>query len=262
VRAAAEVPLHGGTANRGQVHRVGDTVRRPLRPSSPATHALLRHLEEVGFDGAPRVLGIDDAGREVLSYVPGEAVTAPAPAWGLTDAALAGVGRLLRRFHEAAAGFDPTPYTWSHDVPEPFRRGGVAHNDPNLDNVVFRDGVAVALIDFDLAAPGAPVWDVAAAARLWAPLRAPVDIADSRRHRELDRLRILVDAYGLDEQGRADLLVAVLESHEWMCEIVRSGAADGVAGFAAYWTPEAEARNLRARSWLRRNADAVAAVLG
>jgi Phosphotransferase enzyme family len=261
VRAAAEIPLHGGTANRGRVHRVGDTVRRPLRPSSPATHALLRHLEDVGFEGAPRVLGIDDAGREVLSYVPGEAVTAPAPAWGLTDTALASVGRLLRRFHEAAADFDPSPYTWAHDVPAPFDRGGVAHNDPNLDNVVFRDGRAVALIDFDLAAPGAPIWDVAATARLWAPLRAPSDITDSRRFHELSRLRILVDAYGLDETGRAELLDAVLESHEWMCDIVRDGAVSGVPGFADYWTPEAEERNLRARSWLRRNADAVAEAL-
>jgi hypothetical protein len=261
VRAAAEIPLHGGTANRGLVHRVGDTVRRPLRPTSPATHALLRHLEEVGFEGAPRVLGIDDAGREVLSYVPGEAVTAPAPAWGLTDPALASVGRLLRRFHEAVADFDPTPYTWAHEVPAPFDRGGVAHNDPNLDNVVFRDGRAVALIDFDLAAPGAPLWDVAATARLWAPLRAPVDVSDARRHRELARLRILVDAYGLDEQGRGELVTAVLTSHEWMCDIVRSGAIAGVPGFAAYWTPEAEQRNERAREWLLRTADAVAAVL-
>ena len=106
---AVEIPLLGGTANRGRVHRVRDTVRRPLRPTSAATHALLRHLEEVGFDGAPRVLGIDEAGREVLSYVPGEAVTAPAPGWGLTDAALDSVGRLLRRFHDAVAGLRPEP---------------------------------------------------------------------------------------------------------------------------------------------------------
>ncbi|WP_214405618.1 phosphotransferase enzyme family protein [Pseudonocardia lacus] len=261
MKAAAEVPLHGGTANRGRVHRVGDTVRRPLRPTSTATHALLRHLEDVGFDGAPRVLGVDDAGREVLSYVPGEAVTAPAPAWGLTDEALASVGRLLRRFHQAAADFDPTPYTWAHEVPAPFSGGGIAHNDPNLDNVVFRDGTAVALIDFDLAAPGAPVWDVAATARLWAPLRAPVDVADARRFRALRRLRILVDAYGLDEDGRGSLLAAVLDSHSWMCDIVQTGAVAGVPGFAEYWTPEAVARNERARRWLRENAAGVAAAL-
>jgi hypothetical protein len=74
-----EQPLSGGTANRGLVFRVGDTVRRPLRPTSPATHALLGHLDDVGFPGGPRFLGIDANGREVLSYIPGEAVTPPYP---------------------------------------------------------------------------------------------------------------------------------------------------------------------------------------
>jgi len=256
------VPLLGGTANRGRVHRVGDTVRRPMRPTSDATHALLRHLERVGFDGAPRVLGVDAEGREVLSYVPGQAVTAPAPAWGLTDEALRSVGRLLRRFHDAAATFDPTPYRWSHPAPAPFDGWGIAHNDPNLDNVVFRDGRAVALIDFDLAGPGSPVWDVAAAARLWAPLRDPVDTADVRRGRELERTRILVDAYGLDDAGRAAFLTALRDSHAWMCEIVRDGAERGVPGFAAYWTPEAQARQERARAWVDANAEAIAAAVG
>jgi Ser/Thr protein kinase RdoA (MazF antagonist) len=256
-----EVPLLGGTANRGQVHRVGDTVRRPLRPTSGATHALLRHLEDVGFDGAPRVLGVDDTGREVLSYVPGRAVTAPAPEWGLTDDALHSVGQLLRRFHDAAAAFDPAPYRWSHPAPAPFDGRGIAHNDPNLDNVVFRDGRAVALIDFDMAAPGSAVWDVAAAARLWAPLRDPADTADDRRGRELERARVLVDAYGLDRAGRAAFVQALRDSHTWMIEIVRAGAAGGVSGFAAYWTPEAAARQERGRAWLDRNADAVAAAV-
>lgn len=256
-----EVPLLGGTANRGSVHRVGDTVRRPLRPTAPAVHALLRHLEDVGFDGAPRVLGVDEAGREVLTYVPGQAVTVPLPGWGLTDAALRSVGELLRRFHEAVAGFDPSPYSWSASAPAPFDRSGVTHNDPNLDNVVFRDGRAVALIDFDLAAPGDPVWDVAGTARLWAPLRAPVDTGDERRDRELARLRILVDAYGLDPRDRARVAGAVVVHHEWMCALVDDGARRGVAGFAAYWTPEARERARRTRTWLEREASAIADAL-
>lgn len=258
---AAEVPLLGGTANRGLVHRVGDTVRRPMRPTSAATHALLRHLEDVGFDGAPRVLGIDDAGREVLTYVPGDAVTVPLPDWGLTDDALRSTGELLRRFHDAVAGFDPTPHTWSHPTPAEFRGGGIAHNDPNLDNVVFRDGRAVALIDFDLAAPGSPVWDLATAARLWAPLRSPSDVFDARRGRGLERLRILVDAYGLDEQGRALLVTALRDAHDWMVAIVAEGARDGVPGFAAYWTPEAAERARRTDAWMEHNTDAIRAVL-
>ncbi|MBN9100897.1 MULTISPECIES: phosphotransferase [unclassified Pseudonocardia] len=258
---ASEVPLLGGTANRGRVHRVGDTVRRPMRPTSAATHALLRHLEDVGFDGAPRVLGIDDAGREVLTYMPGDAVTVPLPDWGLTDDALRSTGELLRRFHDAVAGFDPAPHTWSHPTPAAFRGGGIAHNDPNLDNVVFRDGRAVALIDFDLAAPGSPVWDLATAARLWAPLRSPSDVSDVRRGRGLERLRILVDAYGLDEQGRELLVTALREAHDWMVTIVAEGARDGVPGFAAYWTPDAAERARRTDAWMEHNTDAIRAVL-
>lgn len=254
-----EIPLIGGTANRGRVHRVGDTVRRPMRPTAAATHELLRHLERVGFTGAPRFLGIDDDGREVVSYVPGHAITAPTPAWALTDAALRSVGELLRRFHDALADFDPRPHTWPVSAPTPFDTGIVTHNDPNLDNVVFRDGRAVALIDFDLAAPGSPVWDLAGAARFWAPLRATGDITDDRRHRQLDRLRILVDAYGSAES--CVVADAVLANHEWMCELVDDGARRGIPGFASYWTPTTRERAVRTRAWLEAHQSAIAAAL-
>jgi hypothetical protein len=105
-----EVQLEGGIANRGRVVRIGDTVRRPIRPTSRATHALLQHLGRVGFDGAPRFLGIDGQGREVLSYIPGAAVIPPYPAWALTDAALVSVAMLLRRYHEAVVDFDLSGY--------------------------------------------------------------------------------------------------------------------------------------------------------
>ncbi len=252
-----EIPLRGGTANRGRVYRVGDTVRRPLRPTAEGVHALLRHLEAAGFDGAPRFRGVDDAGREMLSYVPGEAVIAPAPAWGLTDEALRSVGKLLRRFHDAAASFDPTPYAWPHRHGE----GGMLHNDPNLDNVVFCGGRAVALIDFDLAAPGPPLWDVAATARLWAPLRDPEDVDDARRGRGLARVRVLADAYGLDAAGRAGLVGAVRESHDWMAALVADGAAQGIPGFVDYWTPQIRARTARARAWLEAHAEDLTAAL-
>lgn len=190
-----------------------------------------------------------------------QAVTAPAPPWGLTDASLRSVGGLLRRLHDAVAGFDPSPYTWTTSAPPPFAGTSVTHNDPNLDNVVFRDGRAVALVDFDLAAPGDPVWDVAGTARLWAPLRDPVDASDGRRHRELARLRILADAYGLDDDGRSRLAAATGAHHAWMCELVGDGARNGVPGFAEYWTPDAQARAARTDRWLERQSGAITAAL-
>lgn len=243
-----EEPLVGGTANRGLVVRVGDTVRKPWRPSSPGTAALLAHLEAVGFDGAPRHLGADEQGREVLTYVPGTALTPPYPRWALTDEALASVGRLLRRLHDAVEGFDASPHPWPQPVPEPWRTGLVSHGDPNLDNVVFRDGRAVALIDFDLAGPGSRVWDVAGAARLWAPLRLDSDITDARRGRALHRLEVLLDAYGLGAADRARLVDAVLAHHDWSYDIVRTAARSGHAAFAEHLAAVGR-RADRSRRW-------------
>jgi len=255
-----EQVLIGGTANRGLVVRVGDTVRRPLRPTSPALHALLAHLSGVGFPGAPRLLGVDDKRREVLSYTPGQAVIPPYPSWALTDAALTSVADLLRSYHEAVASFDPGGHDWPPPAPAPFRGGLVSHNDPNLDNVIFRGGHAVALIDFDLASPGSAVWDVASAARLWAPLRPDPDIADARRGRALHRFRVFVDAYGLPDADRERLAEAVLRNHDRSYDVVRGGVLAGHAGFADYWTGVAD-RATRTRRWYVRNQELLRAAL-
>jgi hypothetical protein len=96
-----EVPLLGGDVTEGLV-RVGATVRRPVQANSKLVHALLRHLEDVGFTGAPRFLGIDNAGREVLTYIEGEVAGRPRPAWIADEDRLASVGRLVRAYDDAA----------------------------------------------------------------------------------------------------------------------------------------------------------------
>jgi hypothetical protein len=53
------------------VERVGETVHRSTSSWTQAVHALLAHLELVGFKGAPRVLGFDGEGREVLTFIAG-----------------------------------------------------------------------------------------------------------------------------------------------------------------------------------------------
>jgi hypothetical protein len=249
-----EVLLVGGTANRGRVVRIADTVRRPLRPTSPATHALLRHLDAVGFTGAPRFLGVDEQDREVLSYVRGTAITPPYPAWALTDEALTSVAHLLRDYHQAVSSFDSTPQTWPSSPPAPFAGGLVSHNDVNLDNVVFREGRAVALIDFDLASPGCRVWDVACAARLWTPLRPDRYIDDARRGQVLGRFRLFVDSYGLPDADRDDLVTAVRQNHEWCYDVIGTAAANGHAGFSEYLDSGARERAERVREWYRETA--------
>ena len=260
-RGQREVPLEGGTANRGLVLRAGDTVRRPSPPGAAAVHALLHHLENVGFEGAPRHYGEDEHGREVLGYVDGDVPTAPYPAWAFTDDALISVAVLLRSYHEAVRSFDATAHEWSTTVPSPYRGALVAHNDPNLDNVVFRHGRAVALIDFDLASPGSAVWDAALAARLWVPLRdprdVPLDLVGSARR----RLRLFADAYGLPGPEREAMATALLATHTWCYDIVRAGAEQGRAGYQHYWTPSAQEHDVRGRRWLESNLESLRTAL-
>jgi hypothetical protein len=256
-----EEVLHGGTANRGRVVRVGDTVRRPQRSTSPATHALLRHLAEVGFTGAPRFLGVDDQAREVLSYLPGSPVLPPYPEWALTDEALVSVAHLLRDYHRAAAGFDATAHRWPPSPPAAYVEGLVSHNDVNLDNVVFRDGRAVALIDFDLASPGSRLWDVACAARLWAPLRPDAAIDDARRGRALHRFRLFVDSYGVPARDRPRVVEAVGANHGWFRTLIRTHAEEGHAFFAERWNSDARTRARQYAGWFADHEPALRAAL-
>jgi hypothetical protein len=172
-----EAPLTGG--NLSAVVRVGDTVRRPLQPWSAAVHGLLRHLAARGFDGAPRFLGIDDRGREILSFIAGEVGAYPLPAFMWSDEALAGAARLLRRLHDATRGYvAPDGATWQFAYPDRARHEVICHNDVAPYNMVFVDRQPRALIDFDTAGP----WSPHLGSRLRRlHLRAPRELRSPRR---------------------------------------------------------------------------------
>ncbi len=248
---SAGQPLSGGTANRGRVVRVGNTVRRPAAPCWRATHALLDHLAAVGFDGAPRILATGPA-TETLTYIEGRAAVPPLTDELLTDAALVSVADLLCRYHRAASSFNPAGRTWPRPVPARYRTGLVSHNDVYPANLVFRGERAVALIDFDLAGPGGAAWDFAAAARSFVPLLDEADVTDSRQGRALERFRILLTASGLPRADRRDVAEAVLANHDWTYAIVTEAAEAGHPAFAEHWRAVAPAA-ARARRWCQRH---------
>lgn len=180
-----EIPLAGGRITEGVV-RVGDTVRRPVGPHSPFVHQLLRHLEDVGSDAAPRLLGTDTKGREILSFQHGEARSEfRARDW--SPAQITAAAQLLRRLHDATAG---TPIAGGEET--------VCHNDFSPLNVAFVDGLPVSAFDFDQASPGPRTRDLAYASWLWllgADIEGPLD-------RQLALLRTFLDVYGLWDEGR------------------------------------------------------------
>ena len=184
--------LEGGLTN--TVVRIGDAVHRATGPWSPGVHALLRHLEQEGFGGAPRVHGHDEHGREILDFLPGDVAHPPLPDYALTDAAIEGAARLLRRYHDATANFHPVEGTvWRLTVEG--EREVMLHNDAAPYNTIFREGQPVAFFDFDFATPGPRAWDVAYAAYTWAPLYR-WEASEGRWPEAIRRLGVFLRGYG------------------------------------------------------------------
>jgi hypothetical protein len=224
------VPLSGGNMNSAVV-RVGDTVRRPAGPWTPAVHALLTHLHGAGFDGAPRPLGLDDRGREVLTFVPG---TVPWPAhFRLLDAdsQLRRAARLIREFHDAVAGFTPPPGArWQVLTPADGEEI-IAHHDLAPWNLVVGRS-QWAFIDWDTAAPGTRLWDLAYAMHGFVPLSAGPALARADAGR---RLRLIADAYDLAEADRAAVIPLLARRTRAMHDFLAREAARGSQPWARLW---------------------------
>jgi aminoglycoside phosphotransferase (APT) family kinase protein len=208
-------PLSGGMMN--TVVRRGDRVVRTTPPHAPALQEYLTALTASGFDGAPRPLALHENGTEELTFVEGNVAIPPFPAWATEDRTVSACARLLRRYHDAAAHvpFD-SGADWPTALSDPEGGTLLCHNDPCLENLVFRDGEGYALIDFDLAAPGRPVWDLAALAFYMGPTLPPEVLAESKFAGAdvVHRLRLLADGYGLSEADRLALPEAIEQYNE------------------------------------------------
>jgi hypothetical protein len=266
----AEIPLAGGDVTAGVV-RVGATVRRPLGPHSPLVHALLAHLESAGFAGAPRFLGIDGSGREVLSYIDGEVAGRPRPPWIADEARLASVGRLVRAYDDAAASFSPVPDGLPEAAagepagipPAPaYPPELVGHVDITPENVVFRDGLAYALIDFDMARPATRADEMFNAMMWWAPLFDPRDVDPLLQDLDVPRRsRIIADGYGLSGPDRERIMEVGLLRTRRAWYLMRQRAQVLGGGWQRMWDEGVGDVIKRREAWLDRNAATLTAAL-
>lgn len=226
MRSDEEIVLTGGNEN--TVVRIGDTVRRPLHPWSEAVHMLLRHLESVNFPESPRVLGIDEQGREVLTFLPGEVGNYPLTPEMASDSALVSAARLLRRYHDVVvmrADWESLP--WRYRDLEPARWEVICHSDFAPYNLVFQGANPVGIIDFDVAGPGPRLWDIAYTAFRIVPLASDENCRAFGFGESIDRvarLAAFLKAYGLDDStGLLEMVVTRVE--ELRDDILRRAAA-------------------------------------
>jgi hypothetical protein len=193
----AAVPLTGGRLTKGVV-RGGDTVRRPASRASEFIARLLRHFEARGVDWAPRYLGQDDVGRDILTYLPGETPYR----WGyFSDEQVGQAAKLLRAFHDATRGSELAGEC-----------SVVCHHDFGPNNAIFVADRPIGVIDFDLSSPGEPLEDIGYMAWAWCvSSKASRPAVEVQAH----QVSVLVEAYGgADAVVRDGLVDAILERQE------------------------------------------------
>jgi hypothetical protein len=181
MNSSEEIPLTGGRVTHGIV-RIGATVRRSQKANSPFVHELLLFLERQGFCEAPKFLGIDEQGREILSYIEGH--TLPGSGYKLSDGLLVSTASLIRRLHDLTAG---SALAQDHEI--------VAHHELGPHNTVFQNDQPVGIIDWDDAAPGTRLRDFANA--VW----CYVDVGNRSwpAQEQARRIWLMCDTYGWDD---------------------------------------------------------------
>ena len=218
--------LDGG--NVGGAVRIGRTVRRDTGPWSPAVHALLSHLE--GFPCVPRVLGTDERGREVLTFLPGHVVDIDSEI--LTEEQIVSVTRWVRRLHEEMRGFShPGPWRM-HDGT--MKAGEIiCHNDVAPYNICFEGDELVGVFDWDMSGPNTPLIDLGFLAWNAVPLWRDLSPVTSAR-----RLELIAKTYS--GPSPAEILHATVVRAEQMIEGIRAGQAAGEPGMLNLATIEPE----------------------
>ncbi|WP_238341345.1 phosphotransferase family protein [Actinopolymorpha rutila] len=185
----------------------------------------------------PRYLGIDEQGREVLSLVRGETPWPPRPTLFHPEL-LESSASLLRAYHDAIAGWAPTVPEWQLPPVATGRPEVICHNDAAPWNLISQGHTAVALVDWDTAAPGPRMWDLAYLAYTLVPLAAPENVtlmgwpASTSVSQRLASVR---KAYRCTPSQWDELLTTVPSRVQAAYETMRTWAAEDRPGWKAQW---------------------------
>jgi Phosphotransferase enzyme family len=253
----------GSGAHRPDAELVDGAVLKQAGRWSAGVIALLRHLADIGFDGAPRVIGdgLASDGRLAVTFVPG---ASPHPNAWWSEEAVGAVGALLRRLHDATVSFVPPEGVrwqscWLRDLDGADRV--IGHCDTGPWNVVATQGRPTAFIDWEYAGPVDRWWELAAAVWLNAQLHDDdvaernqlPDAATRARH-----VRAMFDGYGVPRRCRPALLDRLVEVpiHAARGEAIDGGVTPestaGVTddGYPLLW---AIAWRVRSAAWIARH---------
>jgi hypothetical protein len=201
-------------------------VRRPPKDNAAFVHSLLFFLEGQGFRAAPRFLGIDEQGRDILSYLEGQ--TWPGSGSGLSDDLLVQAAQVIRHYHDLTAG---SVLAQGHEI--------VAHHELGPHNTIFQEDQLIGFIDWDDAAPGTRLRDLANAVYNY------VDVshwACQTADEQARRIHLMCVAYGWDDP------IAIINDFEAdLQQALRNHEQAGRTGAMKIFTEEVNWMRLRAQ---------------
>lgn len=201
--------------------RIGDTVHREAGRWTPQVHRLLSLLHATGVTDVPKPLGMDETGREILTFLHGEVGASPLAGTQRNEAVLRQAAKLLKSIHDATAEV-ATQWTTGWRLPARTPAEVICHGDFAPYNCVFMEGNLVGVFDFDFAHPGPRLWDLAYALYRFAPLADPDESEGFGTPAEqARRMRIFCDAYGLAD--RTNLLSMVRTRVQSMIDFLLEG---------------------------------------
>lgn len=205
-----------------QIVRIGKTVHRPTSWWTPAVHDVLNYLESVDFKYSPRVLGFDDEGREILSFMEGESGK---EGWYKihSNKGLQNYARLLREYHDAIAGYIPSDSSiWA------YAEGGlkpgeiVCHGDFGPWNITWNGETPTGIIDWDLVFPAKPSYDIFYALEWSVPFHDNEMARDWHHFKKIPdrkhRIDVFLEGYGTTRQELGNVISGVAKTQRTVAE--------------------------------------------
>jgi aminoglycoside phosphotransferase (APT) family kinase protein len=174
---------------------------------------------------------------------------------------------LVRRYNDAVAGLGiPT------DLPAPIEPPGlpdlddppelVGHQDITPENVVFRDGRAYALIDFDLARPVSRARELVNLMLWWAPFGADEDLdPELRGLDQARRSRLIADAYRAEQSDRLKVMDLAIALNERAWHVMKYRAETLGGGWQRMWDEGVGDKIKSRQTWLEKHADSLTTAL-
>ena len=170
-------------------------------------------LESVGFKYSPRVLGFDDEGREVLTYMKGESGK---EGWFKihSDNGLKNYAKLLRDYHDAVVDYKPSDDSiWAYAVGGLKPEEIICHGDFGPWNITWDGETPTGIIDWDLIFPARFSYDVLYAMEWSVPFHDDVmtkewhhfPVIPDRSH----RINVFLQAYGIEKGDLGDIPTSV-----------------------------------------------------